>query len=90
MKRLHIFVAGIVQGVGFRFFTDRVAKELNIKGFVKNLPDGRVEIVAEGEEEALNKFLERIREGPRLAKVEKVDVREEEFKGEFENFEIRF
>jgi len=56
-KLLHIYYSGKVQGVGFRFFTQRISEDLGILGWVKNLDDGRVEIVAEGKEENLKDFL---------------------------------
>jgi len=62
-------VAGRVQGVGFRFFAERAARELGVRGWIRNLPDGSVETVAEGEEDAVKKYLDRLRVGPRLGKV---------------------
>ena len=88
MKRIEIYVSGVVQGVGFRYFTKRVANELGIKGFVKNLPDGRVYIVAEGDENQLEKFLSAIRRGPPLAIVRDVAIVEKSATGEFKNFVI--
>ncbi len=88
LKRVEVIVEGIVQGVGFRYFTKKTAKELGIKGFVRNLSDGRVLIVAEGNEDMIEKFLARIREGPRLAVVKNVHVKKLPATGEFESFEI--
>jgi len=90
MKRVEVYVEGVVQGVGFRYFTKKVAKELGVKGFVKNLPDGRVFIVAEGEEEKLEKFLSAIRRGPPLAIVKNVHVSEGEARNEFDDFVISY
>ncbi len=90
MRRIEVYVEGVVQGVGFRYFTRRVARELGVKGYVKNLPDGRVFIVAEGDEGQIEKFLSMIRKGPPLAIVKKVHVAEAEAKGEFEDFTIRY
>lgn len=89
-KRIHAFVSGRVQGVNYRFFTRKIANMLGIKGWVRNLPDGRVEIVAEGKEDAIEKFIDFLREGPIAARVDNVDINEEKFKNEFEDFEIRF
>jgi acylphosphatase len=89
-RRIHAFVSGRVQGVNYRFFTQKVANMLGIKGWVRNLPDGRVEVVAEGEEDAIKKFIDFLHEGPIAARVDNVDVNEEKFRDEFENFEIRF
>jgi acylphosphatase len=88
MKALEIYVSGVVQGVGFRYYTTRIAKELGIKGFVKNLPDGRVYIYAVGEENSLEKFISYVRQGPPLAVVRDVELRNAEIK-EFERFEVR-
>jgi len=88
--RIHAFVSGVVQGVGFRYFTLRIARELGLKGFVRNLPDGRVEVVAEGDKEALARLIDKLHVGPWLARVESVDVRWEEYKGEFDSFDIEF
>ncbi len=89
-KRVHIYVSGRVQGVGFRFFTIRVAKDLNLKGFVKNLPNGRVEIVAEGDAESLARLIEAVRRGPRLARVDNIEVKWETPTGEFKGFYIEW
>ncbi len=88
MKRVHVFVSGRVQGVNFRWNTKIVADKLGIKGWVRNLPDGRVEIVAEGDEGNIERFLDYVKKGPVLAKVENVDVKEEECKNEFKEFSI--
>jgi len=69
-------VRGRVQGVGFRFFAERAARELGIRGWVRNLPDGSVETLAEGEDEAVQRYLERLRKGPLGSRVDAVDVTE--------------
>ncbi|MGE5276337.1 MAG: acylphosphatase [Acidobacteriota bacterium] len=83
-----VTVVGRVQGVGFRFFAERAANELGVTGWVRNLPDGKVESLAEGEEEAVARYLERLREGPRLGRVTELLV-EEVVVGGFDSFEIR-
>ncbi|MCS7130621.1 MAG: acylphosphatase [Archaeoglobaceae archaeon] len=88
MRAVEIYVSGVVQGVGFRYFTARIAKELGIKGFVKNLSDGRVYIYAVGEERALEKFISNIRHGPPLAVVRDLEIRNAEIK-EVERFEVK-
>jgi acylphosphatase len=80
-------VAGRVQGVGFRFFAERSAHELGVKGWVRNLPDGSVEALAEGEEDAVDRYLARLRQGPRMGKVDRVHVEEVSVSG-FASFEI--
>jgi len=88
--RIHVFVSGVVQGVFFRTTTRRVAKILGIKGWVKNLPDGRVEVVAEGENENIDKLIEFLKQGPSTARVDNLDVKPEDYRGEFEDFTIRY
>ncbi len=88
MVRVHVFVSGIVQRVGFRYYTARKAKALGITGFVKNLPDGRVEIVAEGSREAINKFIEEVSIGPPRSKVDGMEIFWEDFSGEFSDFKV--
>ena len=87
-KRLHLWISGKVQGVFFRAHTERIAHSLNLKGWVKNLPDSRVETVAEGEEADLKKFLDWCHHGPPAARVTTVDVQWEEATGEFKAFEV--
>ena len=65
-------VSGRVQGVGFRFFTERVANQLGLRGYVKNLWNGNVEAYAIGDEVQLEEFKRRLAEGPRMARVESV------------------
>jgi acylphosphatase len=69
-----ITVEGLVQGVGYRDFARRHAAELGLGGWVMNLPDGRVQIRAEGAREALDIFVERLRRGPRLARVDRLAI----------------
>ena len=85
-NRLHLLVTGIVQGVFFRKFTTRTARELGLSGWVRNLADGRVEVLAEGERGALEQLKEACRRGPQYAKVEDLSSRWENFRGEFEAF----
>jgi acylphosphatase len=90
MSRLRIHVSGIVQGVFFRANTVSVATRLGLKGFVRNLPDGSVEIVAEGEKELLEKLLEWCARGPEGASVIKTEPKWEENKNEFRVFRVRY
>jgi acylphosphatase len=89
-SKMHIIVKGLVQGVFFRQFTKEWAEELNIKGWVRNLETGEVEVVCEGEEEKLSKFVEKLKIGPPSAQVEKVEVEKKEYKGEFKGFWIKY
>jgi acylphosphatase len=74
VTRAHVWITGQVQGVGFRFFAVRAAQRYGIDGFVRNLPDGRVEVVAEGLHEAVDTFLAELHRGPSGADVRSVDV----------------
>ncbi len=86
--RAHVWISGRVQGVFFRAHTKEVAEKLGLTGWVRNLPDGRVEAVFEGEEEAVKEAIEWCKRGPPLARVEKVEVRYEGQTGEFRDFRI--
>ncbi len=88
MKRMHAFVSGEVQGVGYREEVKRIAFDLNICGWVMNLEDGRVEIIAEGEDKNIEEFLDNINSKKYPVFVEYIKVEEEIFKGEFRSFRI--
>ena len=87
--RAHVFVSGRVQGVFFRQKTKQQAEGIVVNGWVRNLPDGRVEAVFEGEEEAVKALVEYCRHGPSSAKVENVEVNYEKYLGEFSDFTAR-
>ncbi len=89
-RRLSAIVHGRVQGVFFRGFTRRQAWELGVTGFVRNMPDGTVEVVAEGQQDALEELLERVRTGPSSARVSSVDFSWSDPTGEFDRFEVRY
>lgn len=88
MKRVHIYVSGRVQGVGFRAFVQHTAQTMNLTGWVKNLYDGRVEVLTEGSEDDINAFIDKLKEGPIGARVDNVDVNWERYQGGQENFRI--
>ena len=88
--RAHVLVSGDVQGVFFRSATEAEAESRGVKGWVRNSPDGGVEAVFEGEEEAVKAMVEFCRHGPPHANVTNVDVTWEKFKGEFSDFRIRY
>ena len=90
MIGVKVYLSGVVQGVGFRYFTRSVAKKFGVKGFVKNLNDGRVMAVVEGEKEQVEKFISELRKGPRSAVVKKVEVEEYPPSGDYEDFVIAF
>lgn len=90
MQHLKASIYGRVQGVFYRMTAKKKAKNLGIKGWIKNMSDGSVYLEADGDEESLKEFLNWCKQGPFLAKVEKID---KEFKQEtkgFKDFEIRF
>jgi acylphosphatase len=80
--RARVLVSGLVQGVNFRHYTRERAAARGVSGWVRNLPDGRVEAVFEGEKAAVEAMIEWCRVGPRLARVEKVEVHWEPLSGE--------
>ena len=83
-----MYVAGRVQGVGFRMFVRDVAVRENVRGWVRNLPDGRVEALVEGESESVTRVERALRAGPGHARVETVNVVPEEPSGRFLGFEV--
>lgn len=90
MKRIHLIISGDVHGVLFRSNTVDIAVKLGLKGWVKNTPEGKVEIVAEGEEEALEKLIGWCKQGPSYAKVENVEINWEKSNREFTTFDIKY
>jgi acylphosphatase len=87
--RAHVFVTGTVQGVYFREATRAKAKELNVTGWVRNLPDGRVEAVFEGTDFAVQAMVDWCARGPERAKVRHVDAQHEPATGAFDAFDVR-
>jgi acylphosphatase len=88
MKRMHVYIAGHVQGVFFRAYTQETAQSFNLTGWVRNLSDGRVETVFEGSEAAVDAMLKWCKKGPPHAMVKEVHVQEEPATGEFREFQI--
>jgi len=88
--RAHVFVSGRVQGIFFRSETKHKAESHNVKGWVRNLPDGRVEAVFEGEEETVKALIEFCKRGPPGARITNIDLRWEKFAGEFGAFRVRY
>ncbi len=87
--RIYVLVSGKVQGVFFRSGTKKRADELRLKGWVRNLDDGRVEAVFEGEQEKVEKMVEWCRKGTDYADVQNIQVISEKYTGEFEDFSVR-
>ena len=87
--RFHLLISGRVQGVLFRQHARAKALEFSLTGWAKNLIDGKVEIVVEGPKEKVKEFVEQIKEGSFLSRVDKMEMAEEEHTGEFDNFLVR-
>jgi acylphosphatase len=87
-KRVQLFVRGRVQGVFFRAAAQREARRLGVSGWVKNRNDGSIEMVAEGEDDAIKEIISWAQHGPSAARVEQVDVRWKAYTGEFYEFSI--
>lgn len=88
-KRVHLWVSGRVQGVFFRQSTETRARELGLTGWVRNLPDGGVEAIAEGPQEALDAWIAFCHVGPPAARVDRVEILWESPSGAFDQFETR-
>jgi acylphosphatase len=86
----HATISGLVQGVGFRYSACREARRLAVSGWVRNLPDGDVEILAEGEDEALSRFLEWLKEGPEGSRVRSVKSESVASTGYYSGFTIEY
>ncbi len=86
----HIIVKGLVQGVGFRWFVEREAKQLSLVGYVKNLFNGNVEVEVEGEKGLIEELIKILRVGNRSSRVIDVVVNWQDFEDKFHRFEIRF
>ncbi len=90
MQRAHIWVSGRVQGVWYRASTVEEARKLGLKGWVRNLPDGRVEILVEGRKENLDRLIAWCHEGPPLAIVDEVRVVWEPYIGDLSGFTLAY
>lgn len=88
-KSAQITVSGSVQGVGYRYFIARCARELDIKGYAENLFNGNVEIMAEGRREFIEELIKRAKIGNGYSRVKDVKVEWLDFKNKYDNFEIR-
>ena len=88
MERLHAVVHGDVQGVGFRYFAQRKAQQLGLQGWVRNNDDGTVEAVAEGSREQLEDLKRALQEGPRMARVDRVETRWSNATGGMRGFDL--
>ncbi len=89
IRAKHYRIRGDVQGVGYRYFARQAAQHHGIRGFVRNLPDGDVEVHAEGEEEALQLFKQDLLQGPRTGHVDQVKENDVPLSAEYSSFSIR-
>ena len=87
-RQLHAVVSGLVQGVSFRYYTQREARGLGLTGWVRNRPDGSVEVLAEGDKRQLDELVAFLNYGPSMAVVERVDVAWQPASNAFQDFEI--
>ncbi len=88
--RAHVLVTGRVQGVYFRGYTRNKAQKYNVNGWVRNLPDGRVEAVLEGDKEDVDNLIMSIEKGPSYSKVTDLEVKWEDYMDEFKDFQILY
>jgi len=86
-KSIRLYITGTVQGVFFRIFIKENAERYNVKGFTRNLEDGRVEVFLEGGVDSVNKMIELCKKGPRHAQIKKIEIKPERFQG-FKVFKI--
>ena len=84
-----VLLTGRVQGVGFRWFTEMEARAREVSGYVRNLPDGRVEVFAQGEESALASFWKCLRRGPGAARVDDLEIEPVPVDSELSSFSVR-
>ena len=89
-RRVHVFYSGRVHGVGFRLTAEETAHGVGVVGWVKNLRDGRVELLAEADEETLTQFLDAIQTGPMKKFIQRADISWSDASGTFDEFEIRY
>ena len=89
-SRSKVIVKGVVQGVNFRYYTQREAQKRGVTGWVRNLADSSVAAVFEGEEEDVEAMVQWCHHGPPSARVTELIVQPEEYRGEFESFSVRF
>ena len=89
-SRAKLIIKGMVQGVNFRYYTQREAQKRNLTGWIRNLPDGSVAALFEGDEDEVEAMIQWCRHGPPAAQVTEMIVQPEEYRGEFQAFSIQF
>ena len=90
MKMLELIISGRVQGIGYRAYALRIAQNLDIKGSVRNLPDGRVRVIAFAEEDVMDLFIQKLRKGPTFSLVRDVLINEMEITDTYKDFRIEY
>ncbi len=90
IKTYEVVLSGRVQGVGFRYYAESIAGKYDIKGYVRNTPGRKVEVICQGEEEDLNNFINEIKEGPAFSAVADVKIEEIKNSKEYNIFEIKY
>lgn len=90
MLQIHALVAGFVQGVNFRYYTTKQAKSLSLKGFVRNTVDGRVEVIAQGSRQDLERMVEWLWNGPSSASIDDVKVEWQKPDKKFKGFSVKY
>ena len=90
LKAYKIIVKGRVQRVGFRYYILDLAQELNLSGYIANLPDGSVEIFIQGPNEKLNEFKSKISEAPAPAKIKDIIIHEAKFNSKYKHFQTKY
>lgn len=88
MSKAHVYISGFVQGVGYRQFVKREARNLNLTGWVRNLPDGRVEAVFQGDKKNIEEAIKACHSGPFLSSIENVEIVWEETERTLDSFEV--
>lgn len=85
----HILVSGRVQGVAFRYYARNIASQLGVGGWIKNLPDGKVELLVEGSKNSVEEMVEWCKRGPRMAEVEDIEVDWLPYSGKYNEFQLK-
>ena len=90
LKAVRILISGQVQGVGFRWFAEKLASELAVAGYIRNLPEGHVEVLAQADEQTLENFCRELRQGPRFAHVEELSMKAVPVDASLQGFGVRY
>lgn len=88
LKQVELLISGVVQGVGFRYHTYQIARQLQVVGWVRNLPDGRVQVLAEAESDILDQLIADLKAGPSFSRVQDIEIEWSEPTGQHSSFEV--